>query len=96
MDAATLEAARAQGPVLAWGAFVTNVINFLILAFVVFLLVKAVNKARREEPAPEVETEAAPPADVQLLGEIRDLLTGGPRPGTTGADPANRTPPAGR
>lgn len=88
VTARTLEGAREQGAVLAYGAFITNIVNFLILAFVVFLLVKAVNRARREEPAPEVEAESAPPADVQLLGEIRDLLAGGPRPGTTGATPS--------
>ena len=92
VTATTLASAREQGAVLAYGAFITNVVNFLILAFVVFLLVKLVNKARREEHAPEKEKESAPPADVQLLGEIRDLLAGAPRPAASGAAPA--TPPA--
>lgn len=70
--AATLEEARKEGAVLAWGAFVNNVLVFLITAFAVFLMVKAVNKLRREgPPAPEV---AAPTEDVVLLSEIRDLL----------------------
>ena len=85
IDARTLEAARAQGPVLAYGSFVTAVVNFLILALIIFMMVKAVNRMRREDPAPEAETEAAPPADVQLLGEIRDLLAGGSGVSTTRA-----------
>ncbi|QKV18365.1 large conductance mechanosensitive channel protein MscL [Oricola thermophila] len=73
VTATTLEAAREQGAVLAYGNFITQVINFLILAWVIFLMVKAVNNMRRkEEPAPEAP--AAPPADVALLTEIRDLL----------------------
>ena len=79
IDARTLDAAREQGPVLAYGSFITAVINFLILAFIIFMMVKAVNKIRREEPDPGSEEPAAPPADVQLLGEIRDLLAGAPR-----------------
>ena len=85
IDARTLDAAREQGAVLAYGAFVTNVVNFVILAFIIFMMVKAVNRMRREDPAPEAETEAAPPADVQLLGEIRDLLAGGSGVSTTRA-----------
>jgi large conductance mechanosensitive channel len=67
---ATLEGARKQGPVLAWGAFVTAVINFLILGFVIFWMVKAMNRLM-PPPAP-----AAPAVNPQetLLAEIRDLL----------------------
>lgn len=73
VDAPTLDAAREQGAVLAYGSFLTQVINFLILAWIIFLMVKGVNNLRRkEEPAPAVP--AAPPADVALLTEIRDLL----------------------
>jgi large conductance mechanosensitive channel len=61
--------------VFAYGSFVTVVINFLILAWIIFLMVKGVNTMRRrlerEKPAPEA---APPPADVALLTEIRDLL----------------------
>lgn len=74
VTAASLEAAREQGAVLAYGAFLTAVINFLILAFIIFLMVKAVNNMKRKQ---EAEAEAAPPApaeDVVLLTEIRDLL----------------------
>ena len=76
VTATSLEAAREQGAVFAYGSFLTVVLNFLILAYIIFLMVKAVNRLRaKEEPAPEVP--AAPPADVQLLGEIRDLLAAG-------------------
>jgi large conductance mechanosensitive channel len=73
VTASTLDAAKEQGAVLAYGSFITQVINFLILAWIIFLMVKAVNSLRRkEEPAPEAPP--APPADVALLTEIRDLL----------------------
>ncbi len=75
VTATSLAAAREQGAVFAYGSFLTVVINFLIIAWIIFLLVKAVNRMRAtlekqkaEEPAPP------PPADVQLLTEIRDLL----------------------
>lgn len=58
---------------LNWGNFVNQVVVFLIVAFALFLVVKAVNKLRRaEEPKPE--TPAPKPEDVVLLAEIRDLL----------------------
>ncbi len=70
---ATLEEAKKQGAVLAWGKFVTAVINFAIIAFVLFLAVKGINRLKRQPPpAPAVPSE--PPADVKLLTEIRDLL----------------------
>ena len=75
-----LEAAREAGAaVFAYGAFVTACINFLIIAFVVFMLVKAVNriKAAAERPddvAPEVETG---PSELDVLLQIRDELKGG-------------------
>ena len=67
----TLEALKKAGvPVLAWGSFLTIVLNFVILAFVVFLMVRQVNRMRRKhEEAPK-----PPPEDVTLLREIRDLL----------------------
>lgn len=70
----SLEAAREAGAnVLAWGAFVTSVINFLILAFIIFMLVRYTNKvkARFEKPA---EEEDAGPSEIELLTEIRDAL----------------------
>lgn len=70
--AATLEAVRAAGvPVFAYGAFVTALINFLILAFIIFLIVKAANKVIR--PA-EAAPAPAGPSEVDLLAEIRDEL----------------------
>ncbi|WP_303318792.1 large-conductance mechanosensitive channel protein MscL [Flavivirga abyssicola] len=55
-----------------WGAFLTNVIDFIIVAFVMFMIVKGVNKMKKkEEPAPEAPTG---PSQEDLLAEIRDLL----------------------
>jgi large conductance mechanosensitive channel len=77
VTAPTLAAARAQGAVFAYGNFITVLINFLILAWIIFMMVKGVNALRsqverKEEKAPE--KPAAPAADVVLLTEIRDLL----------------------
>lgn len=64
---------QAGANVLAWGNFLTILINFILLAFVVFIIVKMINKARRhEEEAPAAP--AAPAEDVVVLREIRDLL----------------------
>jgi large conductance mechanosensitive channel len=68
---ATLEEAKKQGAVLAWGKFVTAVINFAIIAFVLFLAVKGINRLKRQAPP---AAPAEPAADVKLLTEIRDLL----------------------
>jgi large conductance mechanosensitive channel len=73
VTANTLAAAREQGAVLAYGNFLTMVLNFLILAWIIFLMVKGVNRLRRQEAETPAEPEA-PPQDVQLLSEIRDLL----------------------
>ena len=70
---ASLEAAREAGAaVFAYGAFITAVINFLIIAFVVFMLAKAVKKIQAEKPA----EPAAPkgPSELDVLLEIRDAL----------------------
>ena len=68
--APTLDAMKKAGiPVIAYGNFINIVFNFVILAFVVFLMVRQINRLRRETPkAP------APPEDVLLLREIRDSL----------------------
>lgn len=70
--------ARSYGPIFAYGSFITECINFVILAFCIFLVIKAVNTAKRKF---ERQAEAAPPpppaADVVLLTEIRDLLKKG-------------------
>ncbi|WP_323036596.1 large conductance mechanosensitive channel protein MscL [Pararhodobacter sp.] len=83
---ASLEAAREAGAaVFAYGSFLMAVINFLIIAWVVFMLVKSVNKVkdaamREQEAAPEAPAEPTPPSQEQLLAEIRDLLASGARP----------------
>ncbi len=70
--------ARKLGPVLAWGDFVTVTVNVLLTAFVIFLVVKAINRMRElgAKPAQPATPEVPPPppADVVLLTEIRDLL----------------------
>lgn len=75
VTAVTLEEARKQGAVFAYGSFITAVINFLILAWIIFLMVKGVNRMRvSENKKPVEDAPAPPPADVLLLTEIRDLL----------------------
>ena len=70
----TIEAAKEAGAVVwPWGLFINEVVTFLIVAFAIFLVIKAINslkKQEEEEPAPPPE----PPAEVKLLEEIRDLL----------------------
>ena len=67
----TYEALTKAGvPLFAYGNFITVALNFLILAFIIFLMVKQINRLRRAEPAKPV----APQEDVVLLREIRDAL----------------------
>ena len=67
----TLEAAKKAGAVLAYGNFLTIAINFVILALIIFMLVKQMNRLKKEAPpAPPAE----PPEEVKLLKEIRDSL----------------------
>jgi large conductance mechanosensitive channel len=67
----TYEALTKAGvPLLAYGNFITVAINFFILAFIIFLMVKQINKLKREEP----KAAPAPPEEVALLREIRDSL----------------------
>ena len=73
VTATNLADAKKQGAVLAWGNFLTLTINFIIVAFVLFLVIRAMNTLKRKEEA----APAAPPkpsAEVELLTEIRDLL----------------------
>ena len=76
----TLEMAKEAGAVIiSYGAFINTVISFLIVAFAVFMLIRGINKMKREEEAAP-EEPAAPPAPTNeevLLGEIRDLLKTG-------------------
>ncbi len=73
VTAATVVEAKKQGAVLAWGHFLTLVINFIIVAWVMFLVVKGMNRMR-EQKAAEPEAPPAPSAEEVLLTEIRDLL----------------------
>jgi large conductance mechanosensitive channel len=77
VTASSLAAARDQGAVFAYGNFLTVLINFLILAWIIFLMVKGVNKLRASVDRKKIEEKsepAPPPEDVKLLTEIRDLL----------------------
>ena len=74
VTATSLEEARKQGAVFAYGNFLTVLINFMILAWIIFLMVRGVNSMRRRLAAEKPVTPAAPPADIALLTEIRDLL----------------------
>lgn len=61
-----------------YGMFIQQVVNFLIVAFVIFAVIKSINKFRRkDEPAEEPEPESETPEEVLLMREIRDLLAGG-------------------
>ena len=72
VTASNLADAKKQGAVLAWGNFLTLTLNFIIIAFVLFVIIRAMNRLKRKD-------EAAPPPpkptrEVELLTEIRDLL----------------------
>ena len=70
VTATSLVEAKKQGAVLAWGSFITLAINFLIVAGVLFIVIRLMNRmVKKEEAAP-----AAPPKQEALLTEIRDLL----------------------
>jgi large conductance mechanosensitive channel len=70
--ASTLDAVKKAGvPVFAYGNFLTIALNFVILAFIIFLMVKQFNRLKKEQPAP---APPATPEDVLLLRQIRDSL----------------------
>ncbi len=70
----SLDALKKAGvPVFAYGSFITVAVNFAILAFIIFIMVKQINRLKRQTPAP---APMAPPEDVLLLREIRDSLKG--------------------
>jgi large conductance mechanosensitive channel len=71
VTASSLEEARKQGAVFAYGAFITAVLKFLIVAWVLFLIIKGVNAMKKKE---EAAPAAAPAEDIVLLREIRDAL----------------------
>jgi len=73
VNATNLADAKKQGAVLAWGSFLTLTFNFMIVAFVLFIVIRLMNKMKRKEEA----APAAPPKPTrqeELLTEIRDLL----------------------
>ena len=72
---ASLIEAQKVGNVFAYGNFVTIAINFTILAFVIFIMIKQINRIKRAEPAPAPAAPPPAPEDVVLLREIRDALT---------------------
>jgi large conductance mechanosensitive channel len=67
-----LAEAKKLGAVVAYGNFLTVLLNFIILAFIIFQMIRLMNKVRRDEPAPAVV--AVTPEDIVLLREIRDSL----------------------
>jgi large conductance mechanosensitive channel len=75
VTATALDEAKRQGAVIAWGNFITIAINFMIIAWILFMVVKAMNTLRLKQDA-KVDAPKAPeiPADVKLLSEIRDIL----------------------
>jgi large conductance mechanosensitive channel len=71
----SLEALRKAGvPVLAYGSFLTVLVNFILLAFVIFILIRQINRLRSAPATAAPAAPAAPPEDVLLLREIRDSL----------------------
>ena len=70
-------AAKEQGAVLGYGQFLTSAVNFAIIALVLFLVIRVINRLKRRQDA-KADVPAAPeiPADIKLLSEIRDLLAG--------------------
>jgi large conductance mechanosensitive channel len=75
--AMTLDALKKAGvPVFAYGNFITVAVNFFILAFIIFMMIKQINRLKREAPAEPEAPAAAPPTpeDIVLLREIRDSL----------------------
>ena len=65
--------AKKQGAVLGWGQFLTILLNFIIVAWVLFMVIKAIIRIQKSEPVPGPKPAEAP-ADIKLLAEIRDLL----------------------
>ena len=72
--ATVLAEARKAGAVLAYGNFITVALNFVILAFIIFMMVKQINRLKAETPAAPPPAPAPTPEDVLLLREIRDSL----------------------
>jgi len=73
-DGAPLDVARGQGAVLAYGSFINAIISFVIVAFALFIIIKAMNTAKKRFEKEQAAGVAPIPPDVALLTEIRDLL----------------------
>jgi large conductance mechanosensitive channel len=72
---ATLAAAKEAGAaVIAYGQFIQNIIDFLIVAFCIFLMIKGMNQLNRKKEEPEQPAAPAGPTTEELLADIRDLL----------------------
>ncbi len=69
-----VELKKAGVPVFAYGNFITIAVNFVILAFIIFMMVKQMNRLKREAPAP-APAPAVTPEDILLLRQIRDSLS---------------------
>jgi large conductance mechanosensitive channel len=72
--ASVAEAEAAGAPIIKYGLFINTVIDFLIVAFVIFMVIRGINRFRRKQEAAPPGPPPPPPAEVQLLTEIRDLL----------------------
>ena len=74
VTATNLVDAQKQGAVIAYGKFITIAINFMIIAFVLFMVIKVMNRLKKQEAAAAPSEPAPPTNEVVLLTEIRDLL----------------------
>lgn len=72
--ATSLAEARKAGAVFAYGSFITVALNFVILAFIIFMMVRQINRLKAQAPAAPPPQPPEPPEDVALLREIRDAL----------------------
>jgi large conductance mechanosensitive channel len=70
----SLADAKKAGAVFAYGSFITVALNFIILAFIIFMMIKQMNRLKKEAPPALPAASAVPPEDVLLLREIRDSL----------------------
>lgn len=68
------EAEKAGVPLIKYGAFIQSIVDFTIIAFAIFLAVKAINRLKRQEEAPAAAEPPPTPEDILLLREIRDAL----------------------
>ena len=72
--ASVAEAEAAGAPIIKYGMFINTILDFVIVAFVIFMVIRGINRLQRKREAAPPGPPPPPPADVQLLTEIRDLL----------------------